>query len=223
MYKRQGIYPDGIKTLSIESLKWPKASTLSDKLEYQFGYIQTLLENFLKDNTKLFSNRKKYYDELTRFRIALHDNFYQKFDNIGEFEGLTGLVFNNTDFDKFNIELSPRNGFPRFYVQSISFNRRVGFNGKINNQAVISIIQQRDEKAGAIDVVFNGGVTLIFDLNSQELLYAIKKDIRDDDRLEKRKMFVLNKLSITDDNPLRISFDTNSFYGPFASLHNSKQ
>jgi len=226
-FRNRGIYPDGVKTLSVESLKWQKMDLLSNQLTSQFGYLQGFLKDFLKNKPNVFANRDEYYKEHRDFKEFLHNKIYYKFENLKEFEELTGLVFNDNDFQKFNIELSPQNNFPKFFVQSLAFNRRVDFNGKINNQAVISIIQKRKEKIvieeGLEDeITFNGGVTLIFDLDSTRLLYAIKKDIRDEERLESRKNYVKNLISDVDDNPLRMSFDTNSFYGPFASLHNSK-
>lgn len=226
-FRNRGIYPDGIKTLSVESLRWQRMDLLSDHIRDQFGYLQEYLQTFLKDKPNAFKNRDKYYEVYRDFKQFLHTKIYYKFENIEEFENLTGLVFNNNNFSKYNIELSSKNGFPKFFVQSLAFNRRVDFNGKINNQAVISIVQKRKEKViieeGVEDeITFNGGVTLIFDLDSTQLLYAIKKDIRDEERLEKRKNYVKNLISDVDDNPLRMSFDTSSFYGPFASLHNSK-
>ena len=226
-FRNRGIYPDGIKTLSVESLRWQKMDLLSNQMKSQFGYLQEFLKIFLRDKPNAFKNRDEYYKEHHNFKEFLHNKFYFKFENQKEFEDITGLVFNDNDFHKYNIELSSQNNFPKFFVQSLAFNRRVDFNGKINNQAVISIIQKRKEKLiieeGIEDeITFNGGVTLIFDLDSTQLLYAIKKDIRDEERLEKRKNYVKNLISDVDDNPLRISFDTTSFYGPFASLHNSK-
>lgn len=226
-FRNRGIYPDGIKTLSVESLRWQKMDLMSNQIRSQFSYLQEFLKTFLRDKPNAFKNRDEYYKEHHDFKEFLHNKIYYKFENLKEFEDITGLVFNDNDFHRYNIELSSQNNFPKFFVQSLAFNRRVDFNGKINNQAVISIIQKRKEKitidTGIEDeITFNGGVTLIFDLDSTQLLYAIKKDVRDEERLEKRKNYVKNLISDVDDNPLRMSFDTNSFYGPFASLHNSK-
>ena len=135
------------------------------------------------------------------------------------------MVFNDSEYESLGVELSDKNRFPKFFVQSLAFNRRVDSNGKINNQAVMSISQKRRvllEEDGKEEISFYGGVTLIFDLETTELLYAIKKDIQDTDRLEKRRNYIKDLTSETDDNALRMSFETNSFYGPFASLHNSK-
>ncbi|MBL7881478.1 MAG: hypothetical protein JNN23_16725, partial [Chryseobacterium gambrini] len=226
-FRNRGIYPDGIKTLSVESLRWQKIEMKTNQLKTQFGHFQKLLIEFLRDKPNAFKNRDEYYKEHRSFRQILHQRLFDKFDNSLEFEELTGLVFNSSEFLKMNIEPSSNSNFPKYFVQSLAFNRRVDFNGKINNQAVISIVQKRKEKVFIEEgieeeITFNGGVTLIFDLDSTQLLYAIKKDIRDEERLEKRKNYVKNLISDIDDNPLRMSFDTSSFYGPFASLHNSK-
>src|SRR5690606_13616140 len=101
----------------------------------------------------------------------------------------------------------------------------VDYNGNIKNQAIVSIVQTRREKLQEESdkkITFFGGVTLVFDLDSATLLYAIKKDIRDEIRLKKRIDYVNNMNDEGDDNAMRMSFETNGFYGPFASLHNSK-
>ncbi len=225
-FRNRGIYPDGIKTLSVESLRWDKLDTLTPELESQFNFLQGYLKEFLRDKPNAFKNRDEYYKEHRAFREELHRRLYHKFENIKEFESLTGLVFNHDESKKLNIESSTTiPNFPKFFVQSAAFNRRVDFNGTIKNLAVISIIQKRKELIDSKTkerMSFNGGVTLIFDLDSTELLYAIKKDIRDEARLQKRLEYIRNIGNESDDNALRMSFDTNSFYGPFASLHNSK-
>jgi hypothetical protein len=223
-FRNRGIYPDGIKTLSVESLRWTKTEAIAKSINVQISQLQDLLKDFVKNQENAFINRDEYYLKHSAFKEKLHGKLLFKFENEKEFEELAGLVFNNTESTSLGVELGDNN-FPKFFVQSLAFNRRVDFNGKINNQAVISIIQNRkvalnkDEKE---KISFYGGVTLIFDLDTAELLYAIKKDIRDEDRLNKRRDFINHSVLETDDSALRMSFETNSFYGPFASLHNSK-
>ncbi len=224
-FRNRGIYPDGIKTLSIESLRWSKMDTLPDSIKNQFWQLQNLLKDFVKNQENVFDDRDTYYKEHNKFKEEIHNRLYFKFENVKEFEDLTGLVFNDSEYESLGVELSDKNRFPKFFVQSLAFNRRIDFNGKINNQAVMSISQKRRvalNKDGKEEISFYGGVTLIFDLDTAELLYAIKKDIQDEERLEKRKNFINNSMLEADDNALRMSFETNSFYGPFASLHNSK-
>jgi hypothetical protein len=224
-FRNRGIYPDGIKTLSVESLRWSKMDALPDSIKSQFGKLQNLLKDFVRNQENAFKDRDTYYTEHNKFKAEIHNRLYLKFENVKEFEDLTGLVFNDSEYESLGVELSERDRFPKFFVESLAFNRRIDFNGKINNQAVMSISQKRrvalnkDEKE---EISFYGGVTLIFDLDTTELLYAIKKDIRDEERLEKRRDFINNSRLGADDNALRMSFETNSFYGPFASLHNSK-
>jgi hypothetical protein len=218
-FRNRGIYPDGIKTLSVESLKWPKIKSLPEDLAEPFRKIQEVLDEFLRDNSYLFKDRKSYFEELVKFKRELHDKIQFKLKNVRAFEDLTGLVFSNSAVSKNIIEFSPRNNFPRFYVQSLAFNRRIDFNGKVINQVVISIIQNRIVRVGNHNVLFNGGSTLIFDLNTRELLYVIKKDILDKNRLDKKISYVKNSGSEKDET----AFTVENFYGPFASLHTQKQ
>jgi hypothetical protein len=221
-FRNRGIYPDGIKTMSVDSLKWPRITNLPNDLAEPFIRIQEVLDDFLKDNSKLFKDRMHYFEELVKFKRELHDRIQFKLQNVKAFEDLTGLVFTKNEISKSIIEYSPKSNFPRFYVQSLAFNRRIDINGKVISQAVISIIQNRKVKAGNQNIIFNGGSTLVFDLNSRKLLYVIKKNILDKERLEKRIKYVEDSTSGKVNNSFNTSFSTDSFYGPFASLHNLK-
>jgi len=224
-FRNRGIYPEGINTLSVESLRWPRLD-LSQNITTQFTNLKNILQDFLKNNPNAFRDRQHYYKEHRNFKIYLHRKFYQKFENLAEFEKLTGLVFNTDEISRYDIALSNTlKGFPKFFVQSVAFNRRTDFNGNIKNQAILSIIQKRKVKfelrpGQEEQMTFIGGVTLVFDLDTGELLYAIKKDIRDEARLQKRIDNIRGVISDEDDNPMRWSFKTTSFYGPFAALHN---
>lgn len=223
-FKNRGIYPDEIKTLSVESVKWQKYDVLSPSLKKSFERLRKILKEFLKNESNAFLNRHEYYKQLRIIKEKIHNKLLDDFEDIQEFEQLTGLVLNVNDCNKYRVNIKYKK-YPSFFIQSLAFNRRVDLSGKINNQIVISIIQKRKEKLENVmseDIIFDGGVTLIFDLESTQLSYAIKKDIRDKERLEKKKNYVKNLITTVDDNPLRMSFDTNSFYGPFASLHNIK-
>jgi hypothetical protein len=218
-FRNRGIYPDGVKTLSIDSLRWQNVENLQKDLEEPFEQIQFVINDFLRKNPNLFSDRKNYFEMLTKFRRELHARIHFK---LQAFEALTGLVFSRNKVTRDIIEYSRTNNYPSFYVQSLAFNRQIDPRGKVINQAFISIIQNRNVSVNGTSFIFNGGSTLVFDLNSTRLLYVIKKDILDNDRLEKRKKYVLDQITQTADNPFKSSFSTDSFYGPFASLHTRK-
>ncbi len=223
-FRNRGIYPHGIKTLSVESLHWPKLDSLSADLAMPFDILMDALKTF-SQKPDIYKSREDYYKAHREFKQELHQRFYFKFENMRAFEDLTGLVFNTNDFASYHIELSQNNDFPRFFIQSLAFNRRVDFTGRASHQAVLSIIQKRKiplEDGSGEFLTFNGGVTLVFDLDANKLIYAIKKDIRDHVRLARRKAWLAERYGETDDNPLRLSFDTSSFYGPFAALHRAK-
>lgn len=221
-FRNRGIYPDGVKTLSVESLRWQKVENLQEDLEIPFQQLHDAINIFLKENPNLFSDRENYFNTLTKFRRELHARIHFKLRDKKAFEDLTGLVFSRNKITRDIIEYSRTNNYPSFYVQSLAFNRRIDPRGKVINHAFISIIQNRKVKVNGTSFIFNGGSTLVFDLDSTRLLYVIKKDLLDTDRLEKRKKYVLDQLNQTADNPLKSSFSTDSFYGPFASLHTRK-
>jgi hypothetical protein len=234
-FRKRGIYPEGIKTLSVQSLIWNKIdfeSIKNNNLKRQFSYLQNFIKDFLNQNQDAFKDREKYYNTHQKFKEFLHEKFHLKFDNVKDFENITGLIFNNLRNEENDNEIilninRNENQFPKFFVQSLAINRRIDFNGKINNQAFISIVQNSKEEivlsnGDNYTFKFFGGATLVFDLDSSKLLYAIKKDIRDIKRYKSKRDYVINRLSHHDDNALQLSFNTSQFLGQFASLHNSK-
>src|SRR5262249_16330940 len=100
-FRRRGIYPKGIKTLSEESLRhrneWDgigneiraQVEIIAEFLrEYREAVIyETNRENIHKTSRKFISGTG------TRSQEGLHQRLWLKFDNWPEFEALTGLVF----------------------------------------------------------------------------------------------------------------------------------
>ncbi len=72
-----------------------------------------------------------------------------------------------------------------FEVHSLRGARRIGPDGNMLNQVIISISQTRDLKELASGK-FRGGCTLILDLKDMSLRYSIKKDITDNERLKRQ-------------------------------------
>lgn len=197
-FRRRGIYPSGLKSLSEESLRFPLVE-LSEKTRKD--NVQVLID-FLRDYQADLVGLTKRSDiyELTRKYIAgemggrgLHSRLRQKFKATYEFEKLTGLAFK---WDKLDME-SPASGTdPSFQIQNLRVVSRVGPDDKQVNQIVFSLIQRmgvvildgkfvryydpRREKAPQGGVEIRGGSTLIFDLDAdqdKQLKYAISKPL----------------------------------------------
>ena len=195
-FRRRGIYPVNLKSLSEQSLRYqnPRFNEKTKKdIEILIKFLREYRERILYE-----TDRKKIYD-LTKTYIAgsrhvtgLHRRLKSKLKRTYEFEKLTGIIFN---WDKFYFDSALKKEKPSFTVQNLRVVSRVGPDGKQINQIVFSLIQQmgvviEDGKfqryynikneprpTGGFEV--SGGSTLIFDLDSEgmELKYAIAKPL----------------------------------------------
>jgi len=206
-FRRRGIYPQGIKTLSVESLRYP----LEPAADYRNVQLFTVLAEFLaayRNEVMYERDREKIYAIAEKFMggsdapddLSLHRRIFMKFDGSPEFERLTGLVFDR-DWKKLGVRTShayAEERGPSFSVENLRLVSRVGPDGNQINQIVFSLVQ----RAGAIvkdgvhspddtyvpkdneppptgGLQVRGGCTLIFDLESLKLKYAIAKPLLD--------------------------------------------
>jgi len=131
----------------------------------------------------------------------LHKRIIMKFEDSSEFEALTGLVFNSDWADlgvrtstKYN-NLNGSNIGPSFQIANLRLVSRVGPDNNQVNQIIFSLIQrsgvvvengefkthyqpgQEPTPDGGFELW--GGCTLIFDLDSLKLKYAISRPLLD--------------------------------------------
>ncbi|GAB3809125.1 hypothetical protein GCM10028819_49700 [Spirosoma humi] len=224
-FRRRGIYPKGIKTLSVESLQFtpnPPGSQHS-----MFGVLAEHLRNYRRDvmyekaRDSIYSITNLYMggDEVDDVQ-GLHEKIFMKFDNEWEFEKLTGMIFNK-DWREYGVNPSRSDSDnPAFEVQNLRLVSRVGPQGKQINQIVFSLLQRsgvilnqgefvqdkprrekhynpRTSPPSKNAFEFRGGCTLIFDLDTLELRYAIAKPLLDTTSLTSDpKSRIMDKLRI---------------------------
>lgn len=215
-FRRRGIYPNGIKNLSIESLRHLVHENLGKtigEMDNESKSLFRIIADFLTEYgnaIKYINDREEIY-EITKDYIAgkykdadgktlgsekmilgLHRRIQIKFNKSQEFSIITGLMFEN-DFGNFGIKESKKSNYygPSFQIQNLRLVSRTGPDGNQLNQVVFSIIQTSRYKKvdGIITVIpkdvadsnehshFKGGCTLIFDLDSKKLKYAISKPL----------------------------------------------
>lgn len=250
-FRKRGIYPDGILNLSVETL----AYSAEEQPESFNDFAETLNEflrgfkneiSYESDRRKIFNktawfiNRKQLSAdpgiENTKLR-GLHEYFFNSAiankANNEIFEKLTGLVFSD-NYKKLDIRSSPRyRGSPSLEIHSLRLNNRVGPQGNLQNQAIITLGQRCgvkavfDEKDDEYRIstfmldgkkeneencfMFRGGCTLIFDLDTLKLKHVISKPILDMGLLNKRKPEYAPNYS-------RAVMQARSIYGDYASL-----
>jgi len=188
--------------------------------------------------------------------IGLHGRLNGKFSNSIDFARITGLAFVN-GYRKLGIRASTIYKGPSYQITKMRLVSRVGPTGTQLNQVVISLVQKAGAKfkdgvyepytptrapfskiddtgkeIPADSFEFRGGCTLIFDLDSQLLKYAINKPILDMESLEPGHQPMINRRRLDsqhkymhDDDSGRNEFT--AYFGsglhkltePFAFLH----
>lgn len=215
-FRRRGIYPSGIKHLSVESLSYavPETTDLQGLFNILVNFLKEYGNDILyaKNREEIFNINKKYiagqYSKEEKI-YGLHRRINGKFDGSVEFEKLTGLMFSN-GWEAISIPTS--NAYsqqsPSFFIQSLHVASRVGPDGKQSNQVVMSLVQRSltcvkkdilndgftiNHSATEKDFELTGGCTLIFDLHTQRLKYAISKPLINTDELAKTNLYKLNE------------------------------
>ena len=185
--------------------------------------------------------------------FGLHRRIYEKFEGSDAFEKITGLIFNN-NWSGLGVRTSNAYGLsgPEFWIHSLKLASRVGPNGNKSNQIILCLTQkagvkiildqkgQKDVQAfvpdknhvqSAEEFIMTGGVTLIFDLDSLKLKYAISKPLvktnkggNSNSELNKHKALALHEHYKTNNNS---EYDAhfklgkhNSSFETFSFLHN---
>jgi hypothetical protein len=181
-------------------------------------------------------------------RRGLHRLFEDEFihnEDREAFESLTGLRFfpapRADKSAKAAKDKAERLGFEWGYLASrcasfaignVSLANRVTPDDTMVNHVIITLVQKRgvrfsvdgdditvDEKGDRGDhIIFRGGCTLVFDLDTQRLRYAIKKDIDDRERMIRQFRFEQGLLG-EDDQTYFDSQTMTALAGPFAFTH----
>lgn len=215
-----------------------KADMISKELKEGDTFRQFMGKmDYMKDRRKIFlmtADAKR----LIREMIVKEIDEAPDEDWLDDFERLTGLVISMKRNPKeYPIDSSKNEGLCDFEVHSLKGARRVGPDGVLSNQLIITITQERKIKVdgteeGKIkgddtqerkikdddcDFVFRGGCTFILDLEDLTVRYVIKgKRIDDEERLKRHKKYRQDM----DRSSLRATyFGVGAKNEPFAMLH----
>ena len=218
-FRRRGIYPRNVRSLSVESLRW-QAPTHPDHHSLFLPMVQKL--SGMMQNWNIFSRREEVYEAYRHRRAELHE--WLK-DTVREVQDMLGLDLSKPD--------------ALFEVHSLRPARRIGPDGEFLVDVVIEIAQQKagyfDEgiqeqvDSGCLDpppptdFIFRGGCTLLVDPVTSRVRYCIVKNILSKDRLARQRAFLLNGA----DRSLRAlyfgSVAQRALREPFAVLHRSAE
>jgi hypothetical protein len=176
-FRRRGIYPGGVKTLSVESLQFPRVrSTASPDVPPATDEPLGIINKFLREYgyaIKYVNDRERIYDITKAFirgatdddqvrlaplplpALGLYERLNQKFGSLVDFGELTGLAFGEP-FRALGIPSSARYpGQAAFQIQNLRLVNRVGSGGSTINHVVFSLVQRSGVVVDAVGNVLS--------------------------------------------------------------------
>jgi subtilisin family serine protease len=207
-FRSRGIFPPGVRNLSPETLRWQPP-------EVKFNRLSDLFTS-LNLNWDLNVDRESVYtaskDNCKAMWVWLRRNLTR--------EQAAGLgVYLHHDEAPPQV---PRNeaGVPKLEIHSVRVARRTGPTGWEQMDLVVDLTQKWIEPAGAGPtggeaVVSRGGCTLLIDLESAQMRYAIRKRVGQPSRLTREREHKALQLA----GSLRGNYFRSGNGEPFAMLH----
>ena len=208
-FRRRGIFPKGLRSFSEESLRWPQGVARSLDVEALAKKLREFPERTRYENT-----REQIFETTRAARGYLHKLIAEGTGNLAGWERVAGLALTSASQIP---GLEIRNGKPVFEIHALRAAQRLGPDGQMLNQVIVTITQQQKVKPkDGRPFIFRGGCTLIFDLDTLRLRYCIAKPIDDDER----RTEVQHHLEAHRHGSLRATyFGEKQNAEPFASLH----
>jgi hypothetical protein len=189
-FRRRGIYPRDVRTLSADSLRWQEPTLELDGLDKMLKRLNLTWD--------LDVDRHEAFKLSERNRWLLRDWLVEGGVDPAD-EVQMGLALGQKGLD-LGIEASeadgPAKGKPKVEVHSVRPLRRVGPDGQLLTNLVVEITQKRkaqldDDNPGLGSLTFRGGCTLLIDLRTSRVRYCISKNISSKERLERQRQFRL--------------------------------
>jgi hypothetical protein len=245
-FQKRGIFPRGLKSMSVEVLAYAANPSMhaNDSMESIFTeYLRDLKQRlgFTKDRETIYKVTRDFISGSAETKLGLHARIDVKFLRGGgaeKFSELTGLLFPDDEATCKKLGLEFSRTTAKYQVGNLWLASRVTPSGEIVNHVILTILQKRgvvmreqdndwavagyfvpNTKIPPNGFIFRGGCTLIFDLDSLRLKYAIVKRITDTNRMVQQFRYTHG---LERDNDTYFSDQMlNMLSGPFAFMHNN--
>lgn len=192
-FRRWGILPKGLRTLSEEQLRWPFARMKDFEGWNALNEVAREIRPEITD-TLYIRDRQVLFEKLRQAREHTHDYLERVMSDTAdaphrpEFNRVTGL--NIWRASRLEGLQTKSNGIPYFEVHALRPALRVSPAGTIMKQLIMVLTQRRElpidpENRDLGTFNYRGGATLIFDLEGEtpSLRYAITRPIDSEERL----------------------------------------
>jgi hypothetical protein len=218
-FRRRGIYPSNVRTLSEDSLRWARPGedpTLAP------GEMEERLKLFISnirlrthvDRLRYLSDRQAIWNMSRGIQADLHAAIQNQVVKAKILQTLTGLALSGYSPPP-GVRLS--GGAPVFFVKSIREARRQRGDGRALNQVFITLVQTEKMQHNGQTHSIRCGSVLVIDLDAERVTYVIRKGLHDEERL-------LRTIEFEEGRSLTASLGSTYFVGirePFAALHSS--
>ncbi len=187
-FRRRGIFPEGILTLSVDSLRWPRPEEdpteppgkMDAMLRYFIGGIQLRSQI---DTLRYLTSRREIWLAARDIRSRLHDAIAEQVAKAEVLQRLTGLAL--AEFEAPPGVKAHRDGVPVFQVHAVREARRMADDGRMLNQVFITLLQKEVLEHQGRRHEVRCGSTLVIDLGEQKVSYVVRKGLGDRGRLER--------------------------------------
>lgn len=211
-FRKRGIYPQDVRTLSEESLVWrgPEndAQKPSQKLENDLEQVREYAQDdlYTESSDRRHEARERLFRRQWQLRRQMHGWLKNHFAKSAEGKG-----------DAAFLGLNPEHPFE---VHTARFSLRSRPDGGVDPQVIVGLLQQRTEPVDPDDptglkMTMQGGCSIIADLRQRKIRYCIRKSLNSASRLARQQQFALAKL----DSVRATYLGSGLTAEPFAALH----
>ena len=191
-FRRRGIYPRDVRTLSEDSLRWARPG---EDPTLEPGQMEETLKHFIEnirlrdrvDKLRYRRNRFDIWTETRNIRSGLHEAIKNEVEKAELLQRLTGLAL--AEYQAPEGVRVHRDGWPVFNVYALREARRQQEDGRVLNQVFITILQTERMVHEEQTHTIRSGSTLILDLDEARVTYVIRKGLHDKERLTRTIAF----------------------------------
>ena len=188
-FRRRGIYPPDVRTMSVDSLIWRTSendeTAYSGRLGPLFEQLRgEVLEYLFAESHGEKSERETLFDLQRSVRRKLHSWLEQHFKSR----------------DRADAEYMGLDPEKKFEVHAARFALRSRPDGGVVPQLLVTVLQASEFPADASDphgpkIIFEGGSTIVADLRRKIIKYCIRKSLKSQSRLSRQQGFAMARFT----------------------------
>ena len=188
-FRRRGIYPPDVRTMSVDSLIWRTPEndekSYSGQLEPLFKLLSgEVLQYVFAQSHGDITERRTLFDLQRMVRKKIHnwlDNYFQK-------GGRADAEYMGLDPNK------------KFEVHTSRFALRAKPDGGVVPQLLVTVLQADNVPADGTDpngpsMIFEGGSSIVADLRKRTVKYCIRKNLKSKNRLAQQQGFCMAQIT----------------------------